>query len=381
MLRMPWNSQPDSFLASAASALEYQTRPGRAAKATRLLAYAPFAKGNMFQSLLYNEAWSFGFAPVALADPFDLDNLPWFGEAICHFHWLGSISDRPPKGLTPKENVERFERLLETLKQQGRKIVWTVHNILPHDAKNIDLAIRVRRIIAEQADAIHIMTASTEELTRGIFEIDKDKTFFSMHPSYEGAYPDYLTRDFARFQLGISPADVVFLSFGAIKGYKGLEELADAFCSLAAPNARLLLAGSPGDPELLRRLRKMSALNENIQVWAAKIPTEDVQLLFRAADYAVCPYTKALNSGAAMLALTFGVPVIAPAFGCFEEIVGSQRGILYDPNVESALEAALKAACARHSQTFQEECLQFSSETRSELASRQFFTSMMKILK
>ena len=51
-----------------------------------------------------------------------------------------------------------------------------------------------------------------------------------------------------------------------------------------------------------------------------------------------------LTSGSAILAMTFGRPVIAPAIGCLPESLGSEGTILYDPSAPDGLEGALRQA-------------------------------------
>ncbi len=60
------------------------------------------------------------------------------------------------------------------------------------------------------------------------------------------------------------------------------------------------------------------------------IPDDQMQVYLRAADAVVLPYRDVLSSGSAILAMTFGQPVIAPAIGCLPESLGSEGTILYD---------------------------------------------------
>ena len=46
-----------------------------------------------------------------------------------------------------------------------------------------------------------------------------------------------------------------------------------------------------------------------------------------ASDVIVLPYVRSLNSGAAALAVTFGVPIIAPPEGAFASFIGEGAGV------------------------------------------------------
>ena len=67
-----------------------------------------------------------------------------------------------------------------------------------------------------------------------------------------------------------------------------------------------------------------------------------MQMYLRAADAVVLPYKDVLTSGSAILAMTFGQPVIAPAIGCLPESLGAEGTILYDPSTPDGLERALR---------------------------------------
>jgi beta-1,4-mannosyltransferase len=66
-------------------------------------------------------------------------------------------------------------------------------------------------------------------------------------------------------------------------------------------------------------------------------------VFLRAADAVVLPYRDVLTSGSAILAMTFGLPVVAPRIGCLPEALDG-CSILYDPDRPPGLRAALDEA-------------------------------------
>jgi glycosyltransferase involved in cell wall biosynthesis len=88
--------------------------------------------------------------------------------------------------------------------------------------------------------------------------------FYSPHPSYLGDVPNTVTREEARFELGVRPDATVFLSFGAIKPYKGVEELVAAAQQLDRDRPDLdwvlIVAGLSSDEGLVRRLCEAQTL-------------------------------------------------------------------------------------------------------------------------
>jgi glycosyltransferase involved in cell wall biosynthesis len=290
----------------------------------------------------------------------------------CHFHWLATIES--------EESVRQFEAVLARLKQQRRSIVWTVHNVLPHDKADIDTAVRVRRAIVEAADLIHIMNERTPEQVEPYYSLAGKRLFYSPHPSYLGDHPRTVTREAARFELGLRPETTVFLCFGAIQPYKGIEELIAAAQDLARDRPELdwalVVAGIAKDEELVRRIRQVEALDERLLFYPHKIPIEDVQYLFRAADYAVCAYRSSLNSGAAMLAVSFGVPLVAPETVAFSELLARGAGIGYVPDDRRALAAALAAAVETDPEGMRGRALELAEARNPQNTSDAFFEGL-----
>lgn len=346
---------PQDYLSSLIAATEHLAGPDRTEFVDShfawpgypgaVLAYTPVARQNGFQELLYSQAWEHGYAPVGVSDPFDLEKLPWPGPMACHFHWLGGLTESCDTRSAADDQVERFARLLDTLKLQHRKLIWTVHNILPHDTKWPEHDVRIRKNLVEACDAIHIMSSNTRDLVADYFPLPESKLIHAPHPSYEGVYPMNMPIAEARARLGISPDAHVFLMFGAVSPYKGYEALCHAFERLADEqhdhSPLLLVAGQEQNVGISRRVKAWSAQRTDVICHIRTISHQFVPIYFRAADVAVCPYTAALNSGAALLALTFGVPVIGPSVGGFLENLGEGCAWLYDQGDQDQLYDAM----------------------------------------
>src|SRR5690606_8346694 len=142
---------------------------------------------------------------------------------------------------------------------QGRQIVWTVHNALPHDTRWPEQDLKVRQLISKEADLIHVMTEGTDEVLEGHYTLPRNKVFYVPHPAYTGFYPDTVTRHEARAQLGVPHDCHVFLTFGAIQRYKGYERLIQAFEQIALKRSErkpfLIIAGKSSDPQISREIR------------------------------------------------------------------------------------------------------------------------------
>ena len=73
------------------------------------------------------------------------------------------------------------------------------------------------------------------------------------------------------------------------------------------------------------------------------IPDEEVQVFFHAADVVILPYRAVLTSGSAILAISFGKPVVAPALGLITDLIrDGEDGLLYDPDEPGGLLRAMR---------------------------------------
>ena len=327
-----------------------------------VLAYWPRAVANPFHSLLYNQSWRYGWTCVPCLEIADLANLRSGARTVCHFHWLKSIDNS-------KEGFRGLLNLLRQLKSQEKRVVWTIHNVLPHDQANVEGAVRIRKLMVEAADVIHIMNKDTAELVEPYFSIRDKPTFYSPHPSYLGAYPNTVTKQEARFQLGLRPNATVFLCFGAIQPYKGFEDVIAAIQALAMDDPgrdwQLVIAGAATNADLVERLTSIDTLPDRLLVRARTIPTVEVEYYLNSADYCVLPYRQSLNSGTAHLAMSFGVPVVAPAISAFGEIFGHFAGISYQPGDMAALATALATAIGADHATMKRNAMALAEARRA----------------
>jgi glycosyltransferase involved in cell wall biosynthesis len=314
-----------------------------------LLGYHPVARMNPYQALLYQRAWEAGIGPVPIVREERIEELAEFARlgyaTVLHLHWLNLPLAQARSAKEAAKQADAFIGRLDAFRATGGRIAWTIHNILPHGARFDAEEGRLRAAVAERADALHILAAGTAEHVAPWFSLPADRLLHVPHPSYAGAYEDHVGRDQARHELGIMPDELVFVVAGAIRPYKGLGDLLDAWEALPTDvPRRLVIAGGPSDEPGVQALLERAALHPTVLLHARKIPAGEMQLFLRSADIAVLPYLRSLNSGALMLALTFGLPVIVPAGGGLAEGVDERFAITYDPDREGALVDALNGA-------------------------------------
>jgi glycosyltransferase involved in cell wall biosynthesis len=163
------------------------------------------------------------------------------------------------------------------------------------------------------------------------------------HPIYDGFPRQGLSRVEARAQLGIEPDEPLLLFFGFVRRYKGLRYVLDALGQLSQP-PRLLIAGEFWEKEaLFRDLIRQLGLEQHVLIHNRYIPNEEIEPYFVAADALVLPYLSGSQSGVGMIALTYGLPVIATSIGGLAETVThGETGLIVPPADSAALAAAIE---------------------------------------
>lgn len=312
-----------------------------------VLAYGPVAQRNQFQALLYSAQEEYNVSVLPIHDLALCGDIPWPGKVVCHFHWIHGKTQAAKTQAEADEAVVYWENLLQRIKENGHKIVWTVHNVLPHETAWIEQDKKIHQMMADAADALHVMASDSAKLTEQHYTLDESKMFVVPHPTYEGAQPDEITRAEARTQLLIAEEEFVFLSFGAIMEYKGYDRLMAAYEQLRGKTekkTRLIIAGLPSDKELVEKIEAWGEGKPDVILDMTPVPHDKLQVYFRSADIAVCPYRRTMNSGAAMMAITFGLPVIGPNAGGFADLTKAGCALGYNINDPQALIDKMESA-------------------------------------
>lgn len=343
-----------------------------------LLSYAPVAEMNPFQRLLYSRASNEGFALVPAVEFGHLAAVGWAGRSVIHLHWLASVLSGAQNMDEAAIRIAAFRKLLLSWRAGGHRIVWTMHNVLPHDSSMTEAEIILRRVMVEQSDAVHLLSRASADEAMRYYELPSEKTFHVPHPSYEGWYANTGDRMSARMDLGLSANEFTFVSFGSMQRYKGLVELVDAFEQLRQRRPerpmRLIIAGKAVDQGYQAELAARVGHAPAVSLIPSAMEERQVQTLLNGADVAVAPYLRTLNSGAALLAATFRRPLVAPRIGGVAETFAASPELLYSgvpgDTLVDAMERALTTSVGDH--VF-EEILQIH---RPEAISRAFFAQV-----
>jgi glycosyltransferase involved in cell wall biosynthesis len=262
------------------------------------------------------------------------------GYRIFHLHWLAFDVGRP----TPFRRLvaawgARFSVSVAIL--LGYRLVWTAHNVVPHEKAGTDDAGITRYVVRRAAAVIVHSDAARVQLAGLGAQTSRIKVI--PHGHYIDVYPISETREHARQRLGLSSTQRLFLFFGLIRPYKGVESLIEAFVSLPPGERALLIVGRCYDEAFGRKLTDLRGERDNVQFHDEYIADEAVASYFMACDAVCLPFSQTTTSGSALLALSFGKPVVLPRLGGLEEIP-DEVGYFYQPGDPSGLRKCLEKA-------------------------------------
>lgn len=262
----------------------------------------------------------------------------------------------------PIKLISRLLRLLIRLRRarsRGTKVVWTVHNLHPHENPHPWLEkIFWRLFLANVDGCIHLSESGRMQAVQRFPGIARIPNAVVPHPHYRGLYPDSSDRQQARQILGLESDAKIALFLGQIRPYKNVPELIQTFRAIDDPDMRLVIAGWPREKQLRRHIQGAADGDARVHLHPEFVPNDRIQYYLRAADIMVAPYRDILNSGTALLALSFDRPILAPSKGSLTElqtIVGKNWIKLYSGDMQpDILGSTLEEA---HHQKLGQPCL------------------------
>jgi glycosyltransferase involved in cell wall biosynthesis len=301
----------------------------------RVVAFPAFGNrhGNPYTALLYEHVIPF---VREISDYHHLRLMPKNVDII-HVHW----PDLTISGRNLPRVAARSMWLLGRLaigKLNGAKIIWTVHNLVPHDHSNRYLSRIYWKLFFDLLDGAIFLTARAREQARSVLPALHEKPVAIIpHGHYRpvmAATTYQHGKRLSREKHQLPQDQFIYLYFGRLRDYKNVEQLVQEFLALNEPDALLLIAGFCGANEERRQwLLEVAAAHKNIRLDLRHVPEATLFEYLEACDLVVLPFKKILNSGSVMMALSADRPVVAPHIGSVAEVadqVGRDWLISYD---------------------------------------------------
>lgn len=248
-----------------------------------------------------------------------------------YFRLLRTVVSSPSKVVYDVSIGRPFLRCLlmyTAFRLLGVKIIYTAHNVLPHDRKtllNKSIYWVIYRCLTN-AIVVHGDFLKSELVRQ--FRVRPDKVNVIHHGTYRPAQNPAITKASARASLGLSDDARVLLIFGYQRPYKGTHCVLKQLRETPIPEVVVLLRGEATDSSYQTELNTL-CLSMPPRCWAdavfGAVPEDKVETLFKACDIVLLPYLDGSQSGVKYMAYAHGRPVLASALGSLGE--GIKYGI------------------------------------------------------
>jgi glycosyltransferase involved in cell wall biosynthesis len=204
---------------------------------------------------------------------------------------------------------------LRWLKRLRIPVIYTVHNLVPHDQ---GAAPGGARAVFELAERLICHTDASRDVLIGEHGVPPSKA---------------------------SVGEGFVLFAGNIRPYKGVDLLLEAWPAVlkGLPGAQLVIAGG-GDPAYLKQIEAMAngIPPGSIRLLLGFVPSSEMGQLHRKAAFMVFPYRQITQSGALLTAIAYGKPVVATRLpGFVETLKEGEHAVFSDPHDAKGLARAM----------------------------------------
>lgn len=263
---------------------------------------------------------------------------------ILHLHWQEAYAH---SASCVAQFILGFRLFLDLglVKAGGHRIVWTLHNEVPHDTRCPQVQRLIQRLILRQADAVITHSRRGLDVLARLDSNSKVPSRVIPHGGYREHYGRPVSKAEARRELGLPEKPRLFLFFGLICPYKGVDLLLKAWRALGSQTAggHLLIAGEPETAAYGRHIEALAGGLANLDLRLEYIPDSAVRYYFSAADCAVFPFRRILTSGSLTLAKSYGLPVIVPNHPSLTNELDGNEALFFEAGSAASLSQVLES--------------------------------------
>jgi beta-1,4-mannosyltransferase len=327
-------------------------RPRRLSRPGILSLPAPIPE-NPYQRLLYEHLATHGFS----LEPSRRLRIGYLWSArkrvgFLHFHWpqpyyASPVGTGRVRLFLSWVRFVLFALRLWTARGLGYTVAWTVHEVLPHELVSPRLDRAAARLLVSNSHVVITHDEATAGAVRHALGVALDRITIIPHGSFADVYPRGAARREGRRKLGIADHAFVFLAFGHIRAYKDIPVMLEAFSGLDDEDVALVIAGPVMDAAAADAVRKRASSDRRIHALLEFVPDDRVAELFELTYAAVIARRDGGTSGALVLALSFGVPVVVASSPEYVKLAADGAAAwTFEPGSADSLRQALAVAAS-----------------------------------
>ncbi len=276
-----------------------------------------------------------GNAPIKFFTIGTIGEIPryrWFSWIIMKLSML-QVKSKKYDAINVVGQVSPVLRIHNSLKMEN--LIHTIHEVGSHQ-KNIPTTPLMNAIIRDHSKVI-FHSQSTCDRFKAIGDTSHNKIAIIPFGKFE---TNLLYEKDEDLNLDIPQNKTVFLFYGYIKPYKGLDLLAAAMERLKTISDKftLIVAGMGSDPNLdtFNRMENCIVINRYLS-------NNEMMRLNRLSSVVLMPYHTASQTGIAPTVFMFCNPIIATRVGALPEVIeNGKNGILVEPEDVDAFAGAMK---------------------------------------
>lgn len=270
---------------------------------------------------------------------------------IFHFNWDIQMSLSKPNTIRRKIKYLTWLLMIYAIRLKGGKIIFTLHNKMNHDRnRRYNELEKITMLILKYAYRVVIHSTESISVVRKLIpDTDTRRIVYVPHPNYITAYHNL--KPYTNYSR--KENEIVLLFMGLMRPYKNIEIIIEAANQLQGiTDIHFLICGRV--KENYRNQLLSLIKGRNITADFRYIDNDEVPSLLELSDALITPYNteSVLNSGAAILAFSFGRTVIGTWTGTTRDIDESLVYCYDDTNDEEEHVSRLKNAIMKFYEDF-----------------------------
>ena len=217
-----------------------------------------------------------------------------------------------------------------------KRLIINLHDPVAHAGEREWKDVFINKLFMKKAKALMFYSAYSEKLFSATFPKNKKPI------SHISLQPYTFLKNLVVQEPESRKEYILF--FGRLSHYKGVDLLMKAMVSVLEknPKAQLVVAGNPSygfeiDQSILTKFKN------NIKYIKGYLSSSEMAKLIHHAQFVVCPYREATQSGVLSTANALGKTVLCTNVGAFPESVQhNQNGLLCEPEADSIANGLLQ---------------------------------------